>query len=162
MFDQKRDVLYRRMRDASAYLATRRDPGGAVVHRVATAAGVAAGSLATGYLVGRTGHWNIPNTPLPWGLTLGVGLHALDVFGLAGGFGEHVANLANGAIASWATMMGAGYGQNARQTAGQPVGPIVAGQAPGMLPGTPGRPLSSGRRSPLTEAELVAMARKHR
>ena len=160
MFDRKRDVLYSRMRDASAYLATRRDPGGAVTQRAFAALGVGAGAGLTGYLVGRTGHWNIAGTPLPWGLTLGVGLHALDVFGLVGGFGEHVANAANGAIASWATMMGAGYGQQARQNAGQPAGPIVAGLAqPSFLPAPAP---SQQRRGPLTEAELVAMSRKHR
>ena len=104
----RRDVLYSRMRDASAYLSSRRDPGGAIGSRATAAIGVAAGAGLTGYLVGRTNHCNIAGTPLPWGLTIGVGLHALDIFGLAGNMGEHVANVANGAIASWATMMGAG------------------------------------------------------
>jgi hypothetical protein len=151
------------MRDASAYLASRRDPGGAIAGRATAAIGVAAGAGLTGYLVGRTNHWNIAGTPLPWGLTIGVGLHALDIFGLAGGMGEHVANMANGAIASWATMMGAGYGQQSRQAAGQPAGPIVAG-LPAHHHHTQSLPMPrpTQRRSPLTEAELVAMSRKHR
>jgi hypothetical protein len=163
LHDPKRALLYQRMRDASAYLTARRDPGKGVVHRVTTALGVGVGAAGTGYLIGRTGHWNVPGTPLPWGLTLGVGLHALDVFGLVGGYGEHVANLANGAIASWATMMGAGYGQDARSKSGAPMGPpspaIVAGQAPVA---SFAAPRTAQRRAPLTEAELVAMARRHR
>lgn len=162
MFDHKRDVLYSRMRDASAYLASRRDPGGTVVRRATAAFGVAAGAAGTGYIVGRTGHWNIGGTPLPWGLTLGVGLHALDVFGLVGGFGEHVSNLANGAIASWATMMGAGYGQQARANAGQPAAPIVAGLPPSHPASSLPASRPTQRRAPLTEAELVALSRRHR
>ena len=163
--DPRRALLYQRMRDASAYLTARRDPGKGVVHRVTTALGVGVGAAGTGYLIGRTGHWNVPGTPLPWGLTLGVGLHALDVFGLVGGYGEHVANLANGAIASWATMMGAGYGQDARTKSGAPMGPpapaIVAGEASGFRLQASG-PNPRARTTPLTEAELVAMARRHR
>lgn len=163
----KRDLFHSRMRDAQAYLASRRDPGGALTSRATAALGVAAGAGLTGYLVGRTNHWNIAGTPLPWGLTLGVGLHALDIFGLVGGMGEHVANVANGAIASWATMMGAGYGQQARQAIGQPTGPIVAGLPPAHHARALPHPSAHGarpmqRRSPLTEAELVAMSRRHR
>jgi hypothetical protein len=166
------DQLYGRMRDAHAYLS--RDSGGSrssTTHRVTSALEMAGGAAGVGLLAGRLNSWNIPRTPIPLGLAIGVGLHALDLFGFGGGLGEHLSNVGNGAIASWASLIGAGYGQqlyakaNPEQPAALAAGTLGPGSAPQAMPARPHAPVMSGsrpRRGPLTEAELVAMSHRHR
>lgn len=162
-------------RDQSAFLFPgahdpSRDPAPrtGVTGRVVDATEIAAGAALTGLLAGRLNHWNIPNTPLPIGLTIGVVLHALDFFNAGPAWsGRHFSNLGNGAIASWATLVGAGYGQQMLAKAGTP--PNLAagvGCPPIARPPTLPQPSINGHskipRKPLTEAELAGMSHRHR
>ncbi len=160
--------IFGAMRDAHRFLSTsRRDPSskpsGSIAARAVTAGEVAAGAGATGLIVGRIGHWNIPGTPVPVGLALGVAGHLAHQMGWLGKYGPHAANVANGALASWATMLGAGWGAQMRAKAGQPVGPITAGtQIAGCAPPShlPPAAFARGPRPHMaTEAELAGVLR---
>lgn len=138
---------------------------------VITAAEVGVSALGFGYLYGRTQHWNVPGTAIPMGLAAGVVGHLANLFLLPPGskIAPHLANVSNGAIGSWAAMVGAGYGTDARQKAGEPVGAITAGTAAfGCAPcdaaGPPAQ-ITAGsfagvaRPVSVTEAELAALSR---
>lgn len=167
------DSLYGSMRDAHGYIQSQRDNGKSrtkdIGGRLLKAGEVAAGAATVGLLVGRLNHWNIPNTPIPVGLAIGAAGHLIDFFGVAGDYGAHVANFADGAFASWATMLGAGYGTQMRQKAGLATPPITAGRMGGIgccgddkpaYPQLAARPQYNTvpRPTPMTEAELVAMS----
>lgn len=134
------DELYPRMRDAHAYLTSARDPKrghGHAGHAEQSASpmnkivrpllGVGAGAALTGLLTGRLNHWNFPGTPLPIGLTFALAGQAINYFDLAGPFSQDLGNAGLGAFASWLTMLSTGWGQQLRDRAGQPLGPIMAG-----------------------------------
>lgn len=166
------------MRDASAHLMAKRDPAPSrhLAGRALTAAEVAAGAGIAGVIAGRVNHWNIPNTPIPIGLAIGAALHAVDIFGYAGKYGAHLANVANGAIASYAFVAGAGVGQSwLASSSGQAPPPLAAGvgcvpnfsrspmpasqsSVSGALPGY----VTRGPAKPLTEAELAAISHSSR
>lgn len=120
------------------------------------------GAIATGFLVGRLNHWNVPNTPIPIGLLTGGALALLSLSPRTGRLGRHLSNLGIGAAASWGTMIGAGWGRQQRAAAGEEIGPITAGtQRSAALPA---RRASALPRRPrrLSEAELAAMMREPR
>ena len=183
----RRDVedLYSSMRDARQYIEAQRDPQRSrpsMTDRLVRSAEVGAGAAGVGLLAGRLGTTQIGNTGIPMGLALSAAGHAVAVFGLAGRFDEHVSNLADGALAGWLTMWGAGQGRGMRERAGMPVGPITAGhdsmgavgcppeyyrQPAQMMPAN-ARPgewmlgINGGQERPLTEAELQIMAANSR
>lgn len=155
------DSLYGSMRDAHHYIESRRDSSGgkkSVTSKVLGALEVGAGAAGVGLLAGRMQTTSIGNTGIPFGLALGFAGHAAAFFDLAGKYDEHVHNLANGAIAGWLAMWGAGQGMKMREKAGLPLGPITAGTSGSPQQMMPGQP----QRSPLTEAELAAMSARVR
>ncbi len=117
------------------------------------ALGVAAGAGATGLLVGRLNHWDMPGTPIPWGLALGGLFLALGMK-----YDQRdMIHVGEGAIASWATMMGAGWGQQMRAGAGEAITPITSGCSGAALPASRHVPahLQGRPRRRLSEVELV-------
>lgn len=140
--------------------------GASFPSRLSTVTGMGVGAGFAALLVGRVGHWNIPGTPLPIGLTLGVGLHLLDAFGITPTWmGPHLADAGNGAIVSWITMLGASWGRqmaagNGVAAAAEPITAGVVGGASGRASNRNGSlsqlPPAQHR---LTEAELTAYLR---
>lgn len=176
----RRDVedLYPSMRDAHTYIESRRDPDKkSMSSKLIQSLEVGAGAAGVGVLAGRLGTTSVGSTGIPLGLAIGAGAHALAFFGLAGRYDNHVHNFADGALAAWLTMWGAGQGQQMRAKAGEPTGPITAGldpQAQALVVSNPGyspqarvlpasQPFNSNpfvRPTPLSEAELQAMAKE--
>jgi hypothetical protein len=128
----RRDVddLSAPMRDAHDYLRSRRDAAKAKESPLATVmagAEVAAGAAGMGYVYGRTQMTTVGNTQIPLGLAVGVAGHLINMFLLKdSAFSPHLANLANGAIGSWTTMLGIGIGTQGRQKAGLSTTPLGA------------------------------------
>lgn len=115
------------------------------------------GALIAGLTVGRLNHWNIPGTPIPVGVAGAGVLVGADLLGwMPARVAPHTTRLGIGYGASWATMIGAGWGQQMRANAGETIAPITAGvSAPAFGPARhAGAPPRRPRR--LTEAELVA------
>lgn len=176
----RRDVedLYSRMRDSHEFIESRRDAGmKEKTSRAIQSVETAAGAAGVGVLAGRLGTTSIGNTAIPLGLALGFAGHAAAFFGLTGVATPHVQSLADGAIAGWIALWGAGQGTQMRQKAGLPIGPITAGVSstgcvgcgPSMPPSMPGyapRMMGPGGfrpgARPLTEAELQAMSQNYR
>lgn len=182
------DDLYSSMRDANRYIASERDPKTSAKSKTTVAVEaleVAAGAAAVGWSATRLGTTAIPGTGIPLGLTAAAALHTLAYFNVLPSASDHLHNLGNGALAGWVTMWAAGQGANARSKAGLPVASVIAGEgrmsaiggappawsAPQQLPSpAPSFSSISGSsisgssiagsvpRSPLTEAELQAIA----
>ena len=174
----RRDIedLYPTMRETHDIIESKRDPERPMANKILTGLEVGVGALGVGMLAGRLGTTQIGNSGIPLGLVLGAVGHGINAFGLAGKYGDHVANVSNGAIAGWATLWAAGQGAQMRQRAGQPAG-IIAGQAPmHALPysaspqiGPAPMQFNSMQRNaqnevvrPLTEAELQIIAQNQR
>lgn len=176
----------RTLRDSMGYLEKRRDeakpfktPSKAnVTKTLLEAAEVSAGAAATGWLAGRMGTTSIVGG-IPLGLAIGVAGHAAAMFGLFGDkYDGHISNVANGALAGWLALWGAGQGGQSRANANGGAAPVVAGALPdrvGAAPAYPSppaplpprqmngfNPFSSQQPLPLSEAELQAMSREMR
>jgi hypothetical protein len=179
----RRDVddLYTRVQTARDYIRGMRDPQSekaSDVKNLADNSLVAAGEAGIGgallgFLYGRTNHWNVPGTPLPWGVAVGAAGLLLDYFGekqggWLGAIGPHAANAGAGALASYTTMLGAGWGRERRAAAGEPIDqPITAGvgvfgargvEHHRLPPHTYTAPSTYAGPGPMTEAELAARA----
>jgi hypothetical protein len=172
------DALYRPLRDTHDFLtASRSDPetgGKTTLLREGMKIGeIGIGAGALGYYYGRTQKQTIGNTPIPIGLAVGAGGLLLSLLGPVRKFGlsSHLTNLSAGAIASWTTQVGMGYGLAGRQAAGQPA-PVTSGLVgcgltgctkpaalppPAVVSGMYGAPPA-----PMTEAELAALGRQIR
>lgn len=120
--------------------------------------GVGAGAAGAGYLQGRANTVNLLGTPVPTGFALAMGAWLIAYLGEnhLGSFADDLYNMGDGAFASWATILGMSWGQNARLAAGEATGPIVAGRAPAVLPSP--APFQGVR--PLSEAEVYAASRR--
>ena len=169
----RRDIedLYPTMRETHDFIESKknpeRDPEKSMAsNKILTGLEVGVGAIGVGMLAGRLGTTQIGNSGIPLGLVLGALGHGINAFGLAGKYGDHVANVSNGAIAGWIALWGAGQGAQMRARAGQPTG-IIAGQLPQGLP-PQGLPYSAPAQMgpapmhnnvrPLTEAELQLIA----
>jgi hypothetical protein len=115
------------------------------VQQVVRTAEVGGAAFAMGLVQGRTGGVEIFGVPLELGLGLG-----LNVFGLLGGAGEHsdhLLNVGNGCLASYATTLGRGIGTTmAAKAGGTPAAQVTDG----------GAAKTSGTR--LTDREIAEMA----
>ena len=122
------------MRDSARYLHSRRDPDKKpITHRAIDAAEIAVGGGIVGWLAGRMGTTNLTaNSSIPTGLVMAVAGHALGVFGPQA-LSSHAHNVANGFLAGWSAMWGAGQGGVAREKALGAAGPGVIATA-GALP----------------------------
>ena len=171
------DELYPRMRDAHDLLSRRDEPKRGdrrtlVNNVLRPLAGAAAGAVATGLLTGRLNHWNFPGTPIPIGPTLALAGGVIDYFNLAGPFSSDFGAAGVGAFASWVNILSTGWGQQLRERAGEPLGPITAGIAgcigcncgpgpivqPAAFRGPPPNALPFQRPTLPTEAEIAAMS----
>ena len=135
---------------------------------------VNAGALAVGVACGRYGALHLQGSSIPLDLAGGVLIHGAAFFGLAGRYGEHAHNFADGVLAAYTTKFGIGLGTKMRADKGLPPAMTVSGsdqpqyrmggQAPHQV-GTNGLHRTSGQHvgeEPLTEAELAAMAHSFR
>src|SRR5882724_8544883 len=109
------DDVYGSLRDQNAWMQARRDPNRtSYAERAAGFAEVLGGSMAVGYLAGRLGTGNIPNTSIPLGLAAGAAIHLAAAFLPLGKMADHLAQVGNGAAAGWGSMWAAGLGQKQR------------------------------------------------
>ncbi len=131
---------------------------------------VNAGALAVGVACGRYGALHLKGSTIPLDLAAGVALHGAAFFGLAGRYGEHAHNFADGVLAAYTTKFGIGLGTKMRADKGLPPAMTVSGDdAPRMgydphaARGQMHRPAPHHvGADPLTEAELAAMAHSFR
>jgi len=139
---------------------------------------VNAGALAVGVACGRYGALHLQGSSIPLDLAGGVLIHGAAFFGLAGRYGEHAHNFADGVLAAYTTKFGIGLGTKMRADKGLPPAMTVSGNDGGFRMGAQGQ--SAGHRQdgahrigtnglnthvgeePLTEAELAAMAHSFR
>lgn len=134
-------------------------------------AGETLGTAAiVGYLSGRYGPLKVGNVPMD--LAAGLGLHLAAFLGLGGKWDEHMHNVANGALLAYVVKFSVGLGTQSRAKAGLP--PVtVSGLQPEVNPfpghgnmpyGQLSPPIDVGgarpQKTPLTEAELVALSQK--
>lgn len=129
---------------------------------------VNAGALAVGVACGRYGALHLKGSTIPLDLAGGVLLHGAAFFGIAGRYGEHAHNFADGVLAAYTTKFGIGLGTKMRADKGLPPAMTVSGsdgpdyrmgyEAPPQV-GTNGLHVGN---EPLTEAELAAMAHSFR
>lgn len=165
MFMTRRDLdhVYGSVRDAHTHLSSGADRDflsklskptmQGAIEKGRRSVGIGVGALGAGYLQGRTNTVRVFGTPVPTGVALALGAWAIGAFGenylgsLAGDF--H--NLGDGAFASWATILGLGWGQQARLDSGQAAAPLIAGALPSYS-----RPQQDLPR-PLSEAEVLGM-----
>jgi len=128
---------------------------------------VNAGALAVGVACGRYGALHLKGSTIPLDLAGGVLLHGAAFFGIAGRYGEHAHNFADGVLAAYTTKHGIGMGTKMRADKGLPPAMTVSGidsEAPRMgydIPHHVGNGLHVGN-EPLTEAELAGMAHSFR
>lgn len=141
---------------------------------------VNAGALAVGVACGRYGALHLKGSTIPLDLAAGVAIHGAAFFGLAGRYGEHAHNVADGVLAAYVTKFGIGLGTKMRADKGLPPAMTVSGDdeparmgydpraARGQIH-RPEHPSQSQRsqhahvgNEPLTEAELAAMAHSFR
>lgn len=154
------DHITRSLRDAHSLLSSsRRSSSDSLTAKLRRAFGVAAGAGVTGVIVGRLGHWNWPGTPIPVGLSLGLGVIGADALGwIPDAIAPDAVNGGIGAIAAWTTMLGAGWGRQMAASAGAAVDqPITAGARAFAPPANFGQLPQAQRR--MTEAELAAYMR---
>jgi hypothetical protein len=152
-------------RHAHSALSRHSATGEKIVGQLAQTVEVGAGALAMGalngfYLAKKGAAPAIMGVPVDLGV--GVLLQGLAFAGLAGKQGEHLHNFADGALAAFLTKMGAGFGAKlgGKTTAFLSVSGELPrhGGMPGQhLPGSMGRDAS-----PLSNAELYAMAHSAR
>ena len=126
----RRDVqsLYGSLRDQDEFLESRRgrDPQGPIRQRTVTekvveTVEIAGTAAVIGVIAGRAGTPNFGSTPIPVGLTVGLAAHVANMFDVVpASWVPHVHNIANGAIAGWAAVWGAGQGAAMALRAGQP------------------------------------------
>lgn len=166
----RRDIeeLYPALKTQHDFISKKSDPETQMANKLIEGLEVLVGSAGVGFLAGRLGTTSIGQSGIPLGLVLGVGAHAINYFGLAGKYGDHLSNLGNGAIAGFGALWAAGQGSQMRLKAGQPAGPIVAGNpvkyAPPQMSGynpplMNAAPVQQSVR-PLTEAELQLLAQQ--
>ncbi len=144
--------------------------GESVVGQLVQTVEVQAGALAVGVACGRYGALHIQGSTIPLDLAAGVVIHGAAFFGLAGRYGEHAHNIADGVLAGYTTKFGIGLGTKMRTDKGLPPAMTVSGideparmgyaPAPHHI-GTNGVNHQVGN-DPLTEAELAAMAHSFR
>jgi hypothetical protein len=99
-----------------------------VVAEVVNTIEVTAAAFAWGIVKGRWGEMEIFGAPLT--LVVGLGLHVLGFFGVAGNMSGHLHAFANGTLASWATTTGIGAG-DAWKTKAQAAA-LAGGKAPAL------------------------------
>lgn len=138
-----------------------------VLEKGRKSAAVGVGALGAGYLQGRANTVNLFGTPVPTGVAIALTAWLGGFLGehYLGGFSEDLYNIGDGALASWATVLGMQWGQNARVAAGESTGPIMAGRSPHAMGGAHPLPRLSPPSNiprPLTEAEVVALYRRRR
>lgn len=98
------------------------------VEKVIRTAEVGGTAFAVGVLNGKTGGVEIMGVPLELGA--GIALNVLSYMGAAGKMSDHVGNIGDGALASFATMEGVKIGlQWAQKSGGQQ---LPGGAAPGL------------------------------
>jgi hypothetical protein len=99
------------------------------VEKVIRTAEVGGTAFAIGVLNGKTGGVEIMGVPLELGA--GIALNVLSYMGAAGKMSDHVGNVGDGALASFATMEGVKIGlQWAQKSGGQ--GALSGGSAPAL------------------------------
>lgn len=150
--------------------------GESVVGSLLQTVEVNAGALAIGVACGRYGALHLQGSSIPLDLAGGVFLHGMAFFGLAGRYGEHLHNVADGVLAAFTTKAGIGIGTEMRSKAGLPPAMTVSGSGnpqpqhpnhghhmhPHHAPPHQVGPAPHVGDEPLTEAELAAMAQSFR
>jgi hypothetical protein len=151
----------------------RRDPDSSesgVLNKLLNAGEIVAGAAAVGVASGRFGPLNIAGTAVPLDAVGGVALHLVG-FWLDSSLSRHLHNLGSGVLAGYATKAGVGLGTSLRTKAGlspvsvsgtyadddvQSAYDIIGAQNPLHMTG------AAQAASPLTEAELAALAQQVR
>ena len=100
------------------------------VEKVVRTAEVGGTAFAVGVLNGKTGGVEIMGVPLELGA--GIALNVLSYMGAAGKMSDHVGNIGDGALASFATMEGVKIGLQWAQKSGGGQGALPGGSAPGL------------------------------
>lgn len=138
MSRRDKEALHDTMRDAHSYLRSNRDVGSSGARKKTTLETVlepieiGGAAALIGIIAGRTGTTSIGSTGIPLGLVAGAIGHGLVAFDLLPEkANHHVQNVANGAIAGWTALWGAGQGLQMREKAGLAAGPIVSGTTGG-------------------------------
>jgi len=145
-------TMTKRARDAAARMSEATEK---VAGQVAQTLEIGAGALGMGTLTGRFGP--IKLGPIPIDLLGGLALHLGGFFGLYGKYAEHGHNLADGVLANYLSTLGAGLGTTLRLKAG--LSAFTAGENARLHGGMPTSHAGAlGGGSPLTEAEMAAMA----
>lgn len=126
------------------------------------------GLAAFGYGVLEGRHGPVKIGPVSADLLAAAVLHGVGVFGLAGEYGGHLSNFANGLLDGYLHRMGIGLGASMAQKAGRalpsvadPKGAFHFGARSGMNPrrGDEGRRTGVGARraQPMSDGELAAL-----
>lgn len=100
------------------------------VEKVIRTAEVGGTAFAIGVLNGKTGGVEIMGVPLELGA--GIALNVLSYMGAAGKMSDHVGNVGDGALASFATMEGVKIGLQWAQKSGGGQGSLPSGAAPSL------------------------------
>jgi hypothetical protein len=153
-------------RGAHDYIARLRDESGIKPTKglgsfALTLAEVGAGAVAAGWLTGRTGTTSVPGTSIPLGPTVTLAAFAASWFGalrFLGKYESHALAFLSGPTVAWLAMLGVGYGSNAAGAAGTPHSQVSVGGVAGPSYGAPPPVMGARGRSPLSEAELQALA----
>lgn len=153
---------YHAARRAHTSLSAHRGRVEGAVGQIAQTVEVGAAAFGFGYLNGKGIKLPGANLP-PIDLTAGVLLQAAAHFGLAGKYGEHLHNFADGALAAYAAKLGtrAGAGQPLTFMSGVAQPGFFAGVSQRSRPRNGNMPYSMNAgcdNSPLSEAELLNMA----
>lgn len=106
------------------------------VEKVIRTAEVGGTAFAIGVLNGKTGGVEIMGVPLELGA--GIALNVLSYMGAAGKMSDHVGNVGDGALASFATMEGVKIGLQWAQKSGGGQGALPSGAAPSLPPASAG------------------------
>ncbi|MDX2088357.1 MAG: hypothetical protein SFX73_10930 [Kofleriaceae bacterium] len=109
------ESMTRQLESAKARAASLRESGEKAVERVVRTGEVVGTAGMFGVLNGRTGGVQLLGVPLD--LASGVALHAFGLLGGAGRHSDHVHNMADGALASFAVSLGTEVGARMRREA---------------------------------------------
>lgn len=147
MSRRDKEALHDTMRDAHSYLRSNRDAGSSGARKKSTLETVlepieiGGAAALIGVIAGRTGSTSIGSTGIPLGLVAGAIGHGLVAFDLLPEkANHHVQSVANGAIAGWTALWGAGQGLQMREKALGTAGPIVSGRGPDAIGHAPAPP----------------------
>ena len=128
------DKLQRAYRSALGRAKRMKEQSTEIAGSIQGAALTGGSAFALGYAQHRfrddEGRPGIEVLGVPLDLGLGLGLHVAGIFGMFGNYGEAARSVANGALASYATTMGAALGSKAYSELG--ASPATAGLAPGL------------------------------